>query len=82
MLFRYAREELAENRCPQPGKRLDDSPLFANLHNTQPERQDTGQSERYLESGLGRRKRGIDNLCEDSRISGKDKFAQRDDESD
>ena len=65
MIFRDAGKQLAEDRRGDSGESLHDTASLADLHDAEPERQDAGQADGDLESGLGRVERGVDNIRED-----------------
>ena len=54
MPFGNVRKQAAEYRTQKAGECIDQSAVLSDFHDTEPEGQYSGQSQRYLESGFRR----------------------------
>ena len=59
------REDAAEKRSQRASEQLDEAAAFADLHESQPQAHDAGESERDFETGLGRVEQASENPRED-----------------
>ena len=78
----YTGEEAGEERGDKASEELDDAATFADLHNPHPESQDTGKTQRDLESECGLVERGIHHVAPHLEITSKYGATQRHQESD
>ena len=82
MPFGNVRKQAAEYRTQKAGECIDQSAVLSDFHDTEPEGQYSGQSQRYLESGFRRVESWVHDSCKYLRITQKNYFYQGDNEGD
>ena len=82
MSFRYIRKQSAEYRTQETCQSINQSAVLSDLHDTEPEGQYSGQSQRYFESGFRRIECRVHDSRKYLRISQENYFYKGDNKGD